>query len=389
MSFNLNLKDLENDINNHKKIVLIVGAGINYSPNVKLMWNDIINPMFEYALQQICREEGIAGKDLRNLYKLFDIGNKFQENYNIQQEERYLSLKSKLQYEYGPLIKVAIVKDVLKSQYLYLLQNYIYNQCNKFMLRKIIEEDYSIESESWKVPKRFYTLYSIARMILLNPNIISVISYNYDNFLTQVIYILQNSPEKYFSEKEQIQIKRRNLVVSDKDKLKAEDIYGQFHKSSPLGYNFMIYHPHGYIPSPSETENLDDCQIVLSLDEYCENIRDVFSWVNDTQVHLLSHYTGIMIGSSFSDLTTQRMMYYATMNGNNDKIFYLNAYTKNNDTTSPLCEEAERSLLKIKSRFYESCGMTPIISVHGFDFLLKKLNEINTNYIEKNYKEII
>lgn len=98
MSFNLNLKDLENDINNHKKIVLIVGAGINYSPNVKLMWNDIINPMFEYALQQICREEGIAGKDLRNLYKLFDIGNKFQENYNIQQEERYLSLKSKLQY---------------------------------------------------------------------------------------------------------------------------------------------------------------------------------------------------------------------------------------------------------------------------------------------------
>ena len=84
----------------------------------------------------------------------------------------------------------------------------------------------------------------------------------------------------------------------------------------------MIYHPHGYIPSPSETENLDDCQIVLSLDEYCENIRDVFSWVNDTQVHLLSHYTGIMIGSSFSDLTTQRMMYYATMNGNNDKIYY-------------------------------------------------------------------
>lgn len=396
MSYELNIKQLEHDIMHGNKIVLIVGAGINYSKNVRLQWNQLVNPVFKDTLRQICVDNDLSVSECKDIYKLFDIDDEDTNDVTFENCNKFKSLKSRTMFDYSAPTKMSIAKSVLRNQYLYKLQDIIYSQCNRDIIKSTFQKYYSIENNDEKrkqdKEKPLYTLYTVARMILLNPNIVGVITYNYDNFLTQAINILQDDIALYFKEKERLFIRNRYKTMSDKsngkrsDTLKVIDVYGNKNNYEAKANTFYVFHPHGFIPPAYETENLDKYRIVLSQDEYNDTTWETYSWANDTQVHLICHYTSLIIGSSFSDFTTQRILHYANKNGNKCKRYYFGSYPQRNADGYDRVSKAEINLAKLKFKYLESIGLTPVIHKEGFVYLFDKLNEINTKFIEENNK---
>lgn len=45
MTYDINFHNLKKDINSGKQLVLFLGAGVNFSKDVKLLWEDLINPL--------------------------------------------------------------------------------------------------------------------------------------------------------------------------------------------------------------------------------------------------------------------------------------------------------------------------------------------------------
>lgn len=396
MSYDLNIKQLEHDITHGYKIVLIVGAGINYSKEVKLQWDQLLNPVFKDALRRICTDNDLSASEYKDILKLFDIDDEGTNDLSFESWDEFKILKSRTVFDYSAPTKMSIAKSVLRNQYLYTLQSIIYRQCNRDIIKRAFQEHYSIinndETREQDTEKPLYTLYTVARMILLNPNIVGVITYNYDNFLTQAINILQDDISSYFKEEEQLFIRNRYKTRHDKDNryrtdtLNVIDVYGNKNDYEARENTFFVFHPHGFIPPPYETENLDKYRIVFSQDEYNDTTWETYSWANDTQVHLICHYTSIIIGSSFSDFTTQRILHYANKNGNKCKRYYFGSYPQRNIDGYDRIDKAEINLAKLKFKYLESIGLTPIVHKDGFAHLFDKLNEINTRFVCKMNK---
>jgi len=372
MSYKLGIRNLERDILDNKQIALFLGAGVNYSQGVHLLWDELLSPILKSALYRVSMDYSFSHKQLDELLDLFEI----KPLKDFDNEPQYHNLRRTAISEYNPTIKAMLVKAILGKQYISAFREQIYSQCNKTILRDAFESDYVLNAnEEYKKNGAFYTLYTIARLILLNPNVKAVVTYNYDNFLTNVIDIMQDNPEKFFCKRD-IDSDKTRLTLEKKKRLKVKDIYGLSQPNYLDSDTMIVYHPHGYIPAPHENINLDKCCIIMSQDEYCENTSKVYSWDNDTQVHLLSHYTCIFIGSSISELTTQRMIHYARNNGNRNSLYYLSATNKNNWSDSPLSSEANESLSVLKSKYYEISGLLPVICPQGFAELFHNVNDI-------------
>lgn len=379
MTYDINLHNLKKDINNGKQLVLFLGAGVNFSKDVKLLWEDLINPLMEISLMKIASDKGMNRQELLDLYDVFEI----DSSEDLDKEKGYHKVKMSVAYEYSPQIKAMLVKSILKDQYIASFQRQIYSQCNRTVLREAFENSYRLEdNEPFKKEGDFYSLYSVARMILLNPHIRAVVTYNYDNFLTHAIRILQSDIGYYFSKKEQAFLKERYRRQGDKE-IKIVDIYGEAKPDFFETGTVFVYHPHGYIPSPNESDNLDESHIIMSLDEYCDNTAKVYAWDNDTQVHLLSHYTCLFIGSSISELTTQRMLHYAKANGNHNNIYYLSGKpTKDEKTYSDRCDRIRKNLSTLKVHYYNTCGLTNVICPNGFNQLFRDVNTLISDYAD-------
>lgn len=380
MSYKTNFNALKLDIKSGKQIVLFLGAGVNYSTDVHLLWEDLINPLMQRSLIMLASDKGLNRQHVKDLYDVFDI-TKSDPNNNLQKERGYYDVKQQVAYDYSPQIKALLIKAILKKQYVASFQDAIYSKCNRTKLKKSFEESYRLnDGEVFKSTGKFYTLYSVARMILLNPNVKAVVTYNYDNFLTHAVEILQNNLNLYFSKDEQNFIIERRERIGVK-KIRIIDIYGDSKPNFFESGSIFAYHPHGYIPSPNESDNISNIHIIMSLDEYCDDTTKVYSWNNDTQVHLLSHYTCIFIGSSISDLTTQRMLHYANKNGNKNSIYNLSASpTPNPQKYSARCDEIRDNLSIIHQMYLKQCGLVNIYYPNGFNALFNDFNKITSEY---------
>ena len=97
-----------------------------------------------------------------------------------------LRINETLDYELTQQIKASIVKEILGDNYIMAIQKFLYSQCNKRLIRRKFQEAYSLKNkEKEKKTYPFYTLYTMARMIILYPYIKAVVTYNYDNFLKE------------------------------------------------------------------------------------------------------------------------------------------------------------------------------------------------------------
>lgn len=377
MSYNLGIKKLRQDIINGKQIALFLGAGINNSKEIKLMWNQLLNPILKSALYKLSFEYRFSKTQLDALLDLFGIA----EMRDFESEPKYRSLKENVVFEYNPTVRAMLVKSILGKQYIPVFQEKIYSQCNKTIMREAFKS-YALEgNEEYKQTGTLYTLYTIARLILLNNNVKGVVTYNYDNFLSIAINILQDSPELYFCKRD-IESDKTRLSMNKDNRLKVQDIYGRSRPDFLDSNTLFVYHPHGYIPSPAERADTDNFNIIMSQDEYCEDTTRVYSWSNDTQVHLLSHYTCLFFGSSISELSTQRMIHYARRNGNDNSLYYLNAVNKTEWHDSPISSEVNAALSLLKTKYYESCGLYPVICPDGYDALMHDVNDITEDRIK-------
>lgn len=386
MNYELNMRLLRDDVLHGNKIVLILGAGVNVSQGVRLQWNQLINPIFKNAIRQICEANELQTSEYHDLLGLFDIEKPTQIKDEVYSSDSYMALKNKVVFDYAAPMKMAIAKNVLGGQYLYILQDYIYNECNRNLIehafRQCYKADCEVETEakSGKTEnKPFYTLYTVAKMILVNPNIVGVITYNYDNFLTIAIDVLQSDIHYYFKKEELAVVEERLKNTNGSGRIEVMDVYGS-KKDIAQGNTLFVFHPHGYIPPPSEAERLEKYNIVFSQDEYNDTTWESYSWSNDTQVHLISHYTSIIIGSSFSDFTTQRMLHYANKNANGNKRYYIGAYPLKDKNMPEWLRRAECNLTQLKSRYFESIGLTPVICPNGYEKVFDRINSINNEY---------
>lgn len=391
MSSDYNYRLLQKDIKEGKQIVLFLGAGINYCNEHPILWADVMAYLFKSVVLNIASENNLSDDELTLFKDIFGI----EQGRDTKNNETLLPSRKLLQHVYNEFpftLQSYIVKKHLGKRYISIIQDFIYSNIDGDYIKKQFNENHRIGEEVKSPEFDVRGLFEVARLILLCDNIKAIVTYNYDNLLTQAINIIQDEPQLYFNEKEldiyysrlsRLRFKTKTIDKSssklsvdiDFNKLIVEDIYGDNYSKSLNSDIIPIYHVHGYIPSPREIQRIEDDSIVLSMDEYYNNLRNVYCWQTDTQMHFLSHYTCIFMGSSMSDMTIQRMLYNVQQHGNNDRIYCFQAYDSIRTGTNEKEKKMRRILFDTKQKFFQSYGLT-MITEEEYPKMYEKINKL-------------
>ena len=225
---------------------------------------------------------------------------------------------------------------------------------------KIFFIDYLNKEEGGDKNKvEFFSLLCVANLILRNRNVRAVVTQNYDQFLVDVLSLLKDR-EKY-----KPILPNKDSAVRDISPSIICDWKGQS-KFSYEGFN--IYHVHGFIPRYDEIQAPRDNRIVLSMDEFYEDSRNVYSWQIASQLHFLSQYTCIFCGLSLDDYTNQRLLHYVR-GRHHGNLYYLTAGDENSRIND-----------RIKNEFHEKNGLTVLYDENGFSHLYELLNDLQYDH---------
>jgi hypothetical protein len=352
---------LENDFKDGRSIVLFLGTGINYGTHDKdFSWDALINHLLQYAISKITHngEDEIAEL-------LMDSAN------NLIKKDKYLVekiggttydiLKKQIAFDslFSRNIKTTIVKQKLGNEmYVSLIRDFLYSQVGIERINKSIDNYvYNIDHNNEK-PVEFLSLLNVADLILRNRNIRAIVTQNYDQFLYDVLINL-TSNEKYNT------IRKNKATIRKITPTIICDWKGQ----SKFSYDEInIYHVHGYIPRYEEIQTPKDNKIVLSMDEFYEDSRNVYSWQIASQLHFLSQYTCIFCGLSLDDYTNQRLLHYIR-GKNHGNLYYLTAGDARRKTTD-----------RIKNEFHERNGLTVLSDEIGYSHLYNLLKDLQYDY---------
>lgn len=367
-TYQANISLLEEDIRANKKIVLFVGAGINLGGkgSSSLSWNGLLNSMFKDALSILSTEKEYSLCERERLESL--LCSQQSDEYKQLWDSFYPMVVS----EFPVLVKASIIKSILGNNYIHRIRHQLYHYCDKNILRDKFMKYHSLNCNSAdNTDLPFNSLFQIARLILLYEPIVAVVTYNYDKFLTMAVEVLWENMDAFFNSREKERIANNGRL---KNGLRIEEIYGAYNNSQQNNHILPVYHIHGYIPPFNEMLNMEGNEIVLSMEECYDNVRNVYSWQTATQLHFLCHFTCMFIGNSLNDINPQRMIHYASTIGNDEKIYYLHASTKNNIADSQAEDyKSYLQLMNIKDSFYSHYGLTPIFEQGGYNELYNHL----------------
>ncbi len=422
--FKSQMKKLKQAFKDGEKFVLFIGAGQNGGHNVRLMWNQLINQVSKTSFRNLFQQMGVNYTDSHAILRAMEIedtgkhsntqndGN--SNNDKHKEESADLELVKYLNTYFPIEIQVSMIKDLMKDHYIPALQNHLYTQCNYHLINESFGKLYAGKAsrpedfthlpipnptsdpaikERNKNDKEYYTLFVLARMILLNPQIESIITYNFDNFIRQAVKVLLKSPEKYFTEKEiEFLNKRFSLIYNkEKERLSEKVLVKDVHDNNNLDSKnvtlncFPVYHVHGYIPDPNEEEIRESPDIVMALEEFVEQQTDGLSWEDSIQVSAFRNSNIIFIGCSMTDLTMKRMINYAHASGYNNKIFILNATSspessksqvQDGDSQKFILNRQKNILDQLRRKYFESIGATYVNCPNGFNALCDALYTI-------------
>lgn len=292
-----NLHDLIKDIKQGKQTVLFLGTGADYSYDKRMLWNDVMHEFVQNSVPLL----NMSPSDIKELRDTLDPCSRIERHPTDSASE--FSTES----------KVSVIKRLLGNDYVPLLQNIIYSQATKEDMEKGCNQYLMQGANSGNTT--FYSLFAIAEFILKHDNIRAVVSYNFDNLLTQAIRLLQQHPEHFGNGK---CCQRLNC-----ESFRPTDIYSGWADEPFTNAVFPIYHPHGYIQPPEELIPNKRNQVVMSMEEFYDSAKAVYSWQHATQIHFLTHYMCIYIGASLTDMNMQRLLSFADIEHNNESIYYL------------------------------------------------------------------
>lgn len=305
-------ESLKEDFDADRPMILYVGTGINAGPNVNMHWDALLNCLRDAA--------GLSDEEIR----LLD---------NVQQDLRTSVLKYRLGVSYIPII-----------------QDFLYNQCNRDILSdayKKYEKYKSGALKLWEVP--FYSLFILAELIVKRRIIAAVVTQNYDNFLSEAIDLVQTD-------------------VDEEHKIRTIEVFDGMERLHDCKNTIRIYHIHGYIPPLYEVmPNPEANHVVLSQDETFDMQRNVYSWQTTVQLHFFSHYTCLITGLSLTDMSTLRMISYSDKDRKTEKLYYLTA-----------CSNTKRQIGECNSllhSYYEHIGLNIIDNQLGYYPLYKDIYE--------------
>lgn len=164
---------------------------------------------------------------------------------------------------------------------------------------------------------------SIASLII-NSDIESIISYNYDNLVER--------------------------EVEKKDKL----CYPVYDKSRPRGKEFLsVYHVHGYVSQEDEYS-----PIVLGEQEYHKIFQESYNWGNVEQLHALCRSTCLFIGLSMNDPNLRRLIDISVADSEVEPVHY--AFLRKIEYDVPFMEKVMRGF-GINCVWYENYEDLPDI----------------------------
>lgn len=425
--FKSQMKQLKQAFKDNEKFVLFIGAGQNGGANMHLMWSDLIGDVSRTSFRQLFQELGVDIKDSHAIMEaigiysnrksanqstekdkikepgrdcqdkkdkiLEDSTNEYKDNQNDQEQVINKKLLNYINSNLPIEIQVSMVKSLMKDHYIPALQQKLYSECNyneilksfKYRYRYGTKPSFIHYAEDNKDFKELYTLFTIARMILLNPQIESAITFNFDNFIRQAVRVLLNNLKIFFSLEEINFLHNRFWYVSDTEKPLAEKVFvrdihdNNVSRSKNVGLNcFPVYHVHGYIPDPNEEEIVEMPHIVMALEEFIEQQTDGLSWQDSVQIDAFRNANIIFIGCSMTDLTMKRMINFAHTNGYTNNIYILNANGRKEPVTDmeKIAERQIEVLEKVRQRYFEELGATYITCPNGYNSLCDALAEI-------------
>lgn len=254
-------------------------------------------------------------------------------------------------------MKAAILKHKLGNGYIPIIRDWLYSRCNHDTLIdslpyfKRYKKEPTMENLK-KVP--FATLFVIAEFILRKKSVRAVFTQNYNNFLTEAINLLYDARKEYDEYRD----------------IHPIDVYDGW-KDEPYTDNcLLIYHVHGYIPSPSEMlPRKESNHIVLTHDEFNSLTGNVFSWENASQLHFFTHHTCILWGLSLNDLTSLRLLRHANLERSSERVYWLRGGADDGNT----------ALNQLKADYFESQKIYVVNDSDGYSSLYNKMmNKILT-----------
>ena len=139
-----NISFLKKDLKDNKKVVLFLGAGVNYSPNVDIMWSDILKFLLDKAFGQIIFGSEMSSLDYNLLRKSLGLEYNLPEKYKIN-EEQWKKVVSIINSEFPFIVQASIIKDKLKINYASFIQHFLYSKCNRNILEDAFKECYSLK----------------------------------------------------------------------------------------------------------------------------------------------------------------------------------------------------------------------------------------------------
>lgn len=363
----LNWGKLEDDFKNERSVVLFLGTGIDFGAphGIDYSWDSLLNHLLKYAVMQMLPSDNL-GKQVASemsssakklCEKLTDDKNQNDEN---RLKEKVSELKEQIDFDsqFPRDVKSTIVKQTMGNEaYVKLIQDFLYGKMGKNDIIEAGEKYVGWLNDKAKSKPDFFSLFSVADMVLRNHNIRAVVTQNYDQFLCEAICFLQNNTEY------------NNFVMARNQQVRQiiPNTICEWKGQSDFNYKHLnIYHVHGFIPRYDEIQAPKDNKIVLSLDEFYEDSRNVYSWQIASQLHFLSQYTCIFCGLSLDDYTNQRLLHYVK-GKHHGNLYYIAA--GHND-------EKKRIKDSVKNKFHENNGLTVLYDEQGYGHIYQLLGEL-------------
>lgn len=365
----INWEKLEDDFSNKRSVVLFLGTGIDFGAplGINYSWDALLNHLLKYAVMQMLPGNDLGKQVAKEMSSSSQkLGREIIERMNEKSDEE---LKAKIKelkeqididFQFPRDVKSTMVKQTLGNEaYVGLIQDFLYGKMGK----KDVEEAGGkyvewLNNKEQEKPA-FFSLFSVADMILRNRNIRAVVTQNYDQFLFEALkYLNKNTGYLDYYGKNEVRKIEPNVIC---------DWKGQ---ESFTYDDINIYHVHGFIPRYDAIQAPKDNRIVLSLDEFYEDSRNVYSWQIASQLHFLSQYTCIFCGLSLEDYTNQRLLHYVR-GKHHGNLYYITA-----DITSGLGGEKTRLKDSLKNKFHENNGLTVLYDEHGFSHIYQLLGEL-------------